>query len=99
MKKRPGNVIELTVFNHAGVLSHIAGMFSRRGFNLEAVFCAPVGVGTTSLVYLLVGEDARIPQILSQLRKLYDVRKVSLHSDSGHRLFRRLHLLIRDRAA
>ncbi len=99
MKKRPGNIIELTVRNHAGVLSHIAGLFSRRGFNLEAVFCAPVGSGATSLVYLLVGEDARILQILSQLQKLYDVRKVSLRSDSGHRLFKRLHSLIRGHAA
>jgi acetolactate synthase I/III small subunit len=97
MKNYAGNIIELTVQNHAGVLSHIAGLFSRRGFNLQAVFCAPKG-GSLSLVYLLVSDDNRLSQIISQLGKLYDVRKVSLRPDSGHRLFKRLHALIRKRA-
>ena len=95
MKRSSAKIIELKVRNHAGVLSHIAGLFSRRGFNLEAVFCAPVGRGLASRMYLLLRDDARLAQVVSQLRKLYDVQEVFLRTDCGERLFKRLHCLLR----
>ena len=56
-------VLELSVNNHAGVLSHVVGLFARRAYNLEGICCLPVGEGTNSRIWLLVNEDARLEQI------------------------------------
>jgi acetolactate synthase I/III small subunit len=66
-------VLELTVRNHPGAMSHITGLFARRAFNLEAIACAPVGDGTTSTMLLLVRDEPRLHQVERQLEKLYDV--------------------------
>ncbi len=84
-------VIELAVNNHAGVMSHITGMFSRRAFNIDGILCGPVGDGRTSQMYLLVDEDERLPQVMSQLEKLYDVLEVRLRDDYDRSVFYRLH--------
>jgi len=65
-------IIELTVNNHPGVMSHVTGLFSRRGFNLEGILCSPIGDGARSRMYLLVKREERIDQITKQLEKLYD---------------------------
>ncbi|HAR61897.1 MAG: acetolactate synthase isozyme 1 small subunit [Candidatus Margulisiibacteriota bacterium] len=87
-------IIELTVQNHAGVLSHITGLFSRRAFNLEGILCGPVGDGTTSKLYLLVNKDARLDQIVNHLKKLYDVIEVLLREDSDNTLLNQLFKLL-----
>lgn len=69
-------VLCLSVNNHAGVMSHICGLFSRRAFNLEGILCAPVNGGSTSRMWLLVGEDQRLEQVVRQLEKLHDVLAV-----------------------
>lgn len=69
-------VITLTVKNHPGVMSHITGLFSRRGFNLEGIICGRIGKGKTSRIYLLVERSQNIEQIIYQLKKLYDVLTV-----------------------
>lgn len=74
-------VIQLVVNNHPGVMSHIVGLFSRRAFNLEGILCAKIGNGETSQMYLLVNNDERTEQIVKQLKKLYDVLKVSVHTE------------------
>jgi acetolactate synthase-1/3 small subunit len=71
-------LIELIVQNHAGVMSHITGLFSRRGFNLEGILCAKTGDGSRSRMYLLVKDDEQLEQIEKQLRKLYDVLSVKI---------------------
>ena len=38
-------VLELDVNNHAGVMSHVVSMFSRRAYNVEGILCMPVGDG------------------------------------------------------
>ncbi len=90
-------IIELTVQNHPGVMSHITGLFSRRAFNLESILCGPIEDGAKSRMYLLVQNDGRIEQILKQLQKLRDVLKVTLREDYDHTLFNRLHEFIRGR--
>ncbi len=95
MPKISSAIIELTVQNHPGVMSHITGLFSRRGFNMEAILCAPIGKGGKSRMYLLVKSDGRIEQIIKQLQKLYDVLDVTLREDYDHTLFNRLHELIK----
>ena len=84
-------IIELIVNNHPGVMSHVTGLFSRRGFNLEAIVCAPIdGVGE-SRIYLLVKSNGRLEQILRQLGKLYDVREVNVRGGYDEAVFARLH--------
>jgi acetolactate synthase-1/3 small subunit len=90
----PNTIIELTVNNHAGVMSHITGLFSRRAFNLEAILCAPVGQGETSRMYLLVSRDERLEQIVRQLEKLSDVRRVAVRDDFDHTVFTRIEDLL-----
>ena len=74
-----GSVLRLVVRNHAGVMSHVCGLFARRAFNVEGILCMPVGDGTRSVVLLLVADDRRNAQIVAQLRKLEDV--VDVHPD------------------
>jgi acetolactate synthase-1/3 small subunit len=90
----PNTIIELLVDNHAGVMSHITGLFSRRAFNLEAILCAPVGEGETSRMYLLVNRDGRLEQIVRQLEKLSDVRAVNVRDDIDHTVFSRIEDLL-----
>jgi acetolactate synthase-1/3 small subunit len=71
-------VIELIVNNHPGVMSHVAGLFARRAFNLEGIVCRKIGDGARSRMLLLVNNDDRLEQIVKQLQKLYDVLEVGL---------------------
>lgn len=88
-------VVELTVRNHAGVMSHITGLFSRRVFNLEGILCGKIEDGNKSRMYLLVNNDDRIDQIIRQLEKLYDVLEVSLHDDYDCSVFGRLDEMVK----
>jgi acetolactate synthase-1/3 small subunit len=90
----PNIIIELIVDNHAGVMSHVTGLFSRRAFNLEAILCAPVNGGATSRMYLLVNRDGRLEQIVRQLEKLHDVRSVAVRDDYDHTVFARIEDLL-----
>ncbi len=83
-------VLELRVRNHPGTMSHITGLFSRRGFNLEAIACAPVGDGATSAMLLLVADEPRLEQVERQLAKLFDVLSVRHRADLGREYFARL---------
>ena len=89
-----GVILVLTVNNHPGVMSHITGLFSRRTFNLEGILCAPIEDATMSRMYLLVNEDERLNQIISQLSKLYDVISVEICSDCDRTVFERLHEIV-----
>lgn len=83
-------VLELTVRNHPGVMSHVCGLFARRAFNVEGILCMPVEEGAdTSRIWLLVREDERLQQMISQAAKLEDVLSVERHG-ADHRVFERL---------
>lgn len=88
--KNENYVIKLLVNNHPGVMSHIVGLFSRRAFNLEGIICLGIGDGNTSKMYLLIKNDDRTEQIMKQLEKLYDVLKVSLHTEQELTVFNKL---------
>ncbi len=72
-------VLELTVNNHPGVMSHVCGLFTRRAFNVDGILCLPLGNGQTSRIWLRVQEDKRLAQVENQLHKLNDVYKVLRH--------------------
>lgn len=88
-------VIELLVRNHAGVMSHITGLFSRRGFNLEGILCGKIGDGTTSKMYLVVKQDDFIDQIIKQLKKLHDILEVTLYDDFDPWIFDNIDTLLK----
>jgi acetolactate synthase-1/3 small subunit len=82
-------VLELTVRNHPGVMSHVSGLFARRAFNVEGILCMPVGDGELSRIWLRVDEDARLPQVTRQLERLEDVLTVRSHG-ADHEVFQSL---------
>ena len=83
-------MLELRVRNHPGTMSHITGLFARRGFNLEAIVCAPVADGATSCMLLLLAAEPRLEQVERQLAKLYDVLTVQHRPDLGGDFFYKL---------
>lgn len=88
-KALAGAVLEIDVRNHAGVMSHVVGLFSRRAYNLEGILVMPVGAGEQSRVWLKVIEDARLNQMIKQVEKLEDVLAVRRHG-ADHAVFERI---------
>ena len=70
-------VLSLLVDNTSGVLSRVAGLFSRRGYNIESLT-----VGTTAderysrMTVVSFGDQKILEQIKNQLEKLEDVRDI-----------------------
>lgn len=79
-------VLELLVKNHPGVMSHVCGLFSRRGYNLEGIAVLPIGNGKESRIWLKMAAKDRLEQVIKQLGKLPDVHEVKTH-DPDHSIF------------
>jgi acetolactate synthase I/III small subunit len=95
METKQYKVIELTVQNHSGVMSHITGLFTRRGYNLEGILCGRIGDGSLSKMYLLVENNEQFEQVVKQLTKLYDVLDLSILNDVDTEIFNRIDKLVR----
>lgn len=71
------HTLSVLVEDEAGVLSRIAGLFARRGFNIESL---AVGLaeqnGISRITMVVPGDDQIIEQIVKQLYKLIHVIKV-----------------------
>ena len=80
-------ILDLTVKNHPGVMSHITGLFSRRTFNLEGIVCFPLEDNKKSRMLLMINEEQQLQQITSQLEKLYDVIDISVNDSAGKNPF------------
>jgi acetolactate synthase-1/3 small subunit len=87
-------VLEIDVNNHAGVMSHVVGLFSRRAYNVEGILCLPVGDGRQSRIWLLVNEDLRLAQMMKQVEKLEDVIAIRRHN-ADHAVFQDLESFFR----
>jgi acetolactate synthase I/III small subunit len=71
------HVITVLCENRAGVLSHVAGLFSSRGFNIDSLAVGETHDPSVSRMTIVTEADERIlEQIIKQLRKLIDVIKV-----------------------
>lgn len=72
------HVISVLVVNRAGVMVRVAGLFSRRGYNIESITVG--GSEDPALARIIIGvevdDDRRVEQIEKQLYKLIDVVKV-----------------------
>ena len=82
-------ILELTVHNHPGVMSHICGLFSRRVYNMDGIVCMPVADGQMSRIWIRVDNNGQPDQIVKQLQKLEDVQTVRYHGVE-HEAFIRL---------
>ena len=71
------HIISVLVENHFGVLAHVSGLFSARGFNIDSLAVGETDDPTVSRMTILAqGDDRIIDQIMKQLDKLIDVIKV-----------------------
>ncbi len=75
------HVMSVTVRDQPGVLVRIAGLFARRGFNIESLSVAQSELpGISRTTFVVTGDDETIEQVEKQLQKLIDVIKVVDHS-------------------
>ena len=71
------HTLSVLVENESGVLTRIAGLFARRGFNIESLSVGPAEQKNISRITMVVpGDDKTIEQLTKQLYKLINVRKV-----------------------
>ena len=72
-------VLSLLVENTSGVLSHISGLFSRRGYNIDS-FSAGVTADPrfTRITVVSSGDEQILEQIEKQVRKLEDVIEIKV---------------------
>lgn len=71
------HTLSVLVEDEAGVLTRIAGLFARRGFNIESLAVGPAEQGGVSRITMVVpGDDRVIEQLTKQLYKLVNVLKV-----------------------
>ncbi len=82
-------ILELTVRNHPGVMTHVCGLFARRAFNVEGILCLPIKESEQSRILLLVNDDQRLEQMISQSEKLEDVVQV-VRNQSSPGMFNKL---------
>jgi acetolactate synthase-1/3 small subunit len=72
------HTLSVLVENRAGVLSRVAAMFSRRGFNIESLAVGTCEEPDMSRITIVVnGDDGVVEQVMKQTNKLIDVIKVS----------------------
>jgi acetolactate synthase I/III small subunit len=71
------HVLSILVENKPGVLTRIAGLFARRGFNIDTLAVGPTDDDAVSRVTLTVdGAKHPIDQVTKQLHKLVNVLKI-----------------------
>jgi len=70
-------ILSVLVRNHAGVLSHVAGLFTRRGYNIESLVAGVTADPEISrLTIVVAGDEAVVDQVTKQINKLIDVISV-----------------------
>jgi acetolactate synthase-1/3 small subunit len=70
--------LSILVRNHAGVLSHVAGLFARRGYNIESISAGHTErPDITRITIVVTGDSKIVEQVLKQCQKLVDVIQVS----------------------
>ena len=79
------HIISALVANRPGVLAHVAGLFSARGFNIDSL-----AVGETEdpdlsrMTIVVAGDETILEQVRKQLAKVIDVVKVQDFSGTAY---------------
>ena len=72
------HTLAVLVENKSGVLTRVAGLFSRRGYNIDSLAVGVTEDPTTSRMTIVVrGDDHVLEQVTKQLNKLIDVIRVT----------------------
>jgi acetolactate synthase I/III small subunit len=75
---RAHHILTVTVENKPGVLSRVAGLFSRRAFNIFSLAVSPTDDERFSRMTVVVdAETAPLEQVVKQLNKLIPVIKIT----------------------
>ncbi len=78
------HVLSILVENRPGVLARIAGLFARRGFNIDTLAVGPTDDPDVSRITLtLDGAVHPIDQVTKQLHKLINVSEDPRHGAGG----------------
>jgi acetolactate synthase-1/3 small subunit len=71
------HTLSVLVENKPGVLARIAGLFSRRGFNIDSLAVGPTEHHEISRMTIVVNvEESPLEQVTKQLNKLVEVIKI-----------------------
>jgi acetolactate synthase-1/3 small subunit len=78
------HTLSVYVANKAGVLSRVAQVFARRGYNIDSLVVSPSKDGAFSRMTITVqGSVSGLGQIIAQTNKLVDVIHCSDHTDDN----------------
>ena len=70
-------VLSLLVENNPGVLNRVAGLFSRRGYNIESISVGQTNIkGMSRMTVVSTGDEQILTQIEKQLGKLVEVVEI-----------------------
>lgn len=73
------HTLSVLVENHAGVLSRVAGLFSRRGFNIDSLAVGEtMDPGISRITIVVKGDEYTVDQVSKQLNKLVDIIKIKV---------------------
>jgi acetolactate synthase-1/3 small subunit len=76
------HTLSVLVEDESGVLTRIAGLFARRGFNIESLAVGPAEqMGVSRITMVVPAEDKTIEQLTKQLYKLVNILRVQDISD------------------
>ncbi len=71
------HTLSVLVENRPGVLARIAGLFARRGFNIDSLAVGPTEDDKVSRMTIVINvEDLPLEQVTKQLNKLIEIIKV-----------------------
>ena len=71
------HTLSVLVEDESGALSRIAGLFARRGFNIDSLAVGPAEtIGISRLTMVVQGDESTLQQMTKQLNKLINILEV-----------------------
>ena len=75
-------LVSLVVNNQPGVLTRVAGLFTRRGYNIDSLTVSVTQAPALSRITVVVtADESMLQQVVRQVEKLIDVRVVQVLDD------------------
>lgn len=72
------HILNVLVQDHSGVLVRVAGLFSRRGYNIDSLTVGGTEApGISCMTIVVEGDDRIIEQVTKQLHKIVEVLKIN----------------------
>jgi len=72
-------IVGIIVSNHFGVLNRVAGLYAKRGYNIDSLAVGETeNPGYSRMTIVSTGDEYMKTQVLRQLEKLHDVKMVVL---------------------